>query len=89
MASPSSTLQVKGLAKRQVAKIARRAGRLGMTPERYLKHLLEEDLAISRQAKATTFAELMGPGRDVNELELDRLVEAAKIKYHRRAARKG
>jgi hypothetical protein len=77
------------LAKRQVAKIARRAGRLGMTPERYLKHLLEEDLAISRQAKATTFAELMGPGRDVNELELDRLVEAAKIKYHRRAARKG
>jgi hypothetical protein len=89
MPPESSTLQVKGLAKRQVAEVAERASRLGMTPERYVKHLVEEDLAISRQAKMTTFDELIGEGREVDEQELDRLVEAAKTKYHRRASRKG
>jgi hypothetical protein len=89
MPPESNTLQVKGLAKRQMAAVAERAGRLGMTPERYLRHLVEEDLAISREAKTTTFAELMGPGRVVDEQELDRLVEAAKAKYHRRTSRKG
>jgi ABC-type uncharacterized transport system ATPase subunit len=89
MPPETSTLQVKGLAKRQIAQIVRRASRLGLTPERYLKHLVEEDLAISREAKTTTFGQLMGAGRQVDEREIDRLVEAAKTKHHRRVARKG
>lgn len=89
MSLESSTLKVRGLAKRQVAEVAMRASRLGMTPERYLRHLVEEDLAISREAKTTTFDALMGPSREVDEQELDRLVEASKTKHHRRASRKG
>ena len=82
MVSPTNTLHVTGLAKGQATRFARRAKSLGMTPERYLKHLVEEDLAISRAAKSTTFDALMGPGRQVDEEELDRLVEAAKSKHH-------
>ena len=88
MHAQSGTLRLRGLAKRQVAQVAQRASRLGMTPERYLKHLVEEDLAISREAKTHTFDELMGPDRQVDEQELDRLVEAAKVKHHRRHSRK-
>jgi len=89
MPPASGTLQLKGLARRQVVEVERRASRLGMTAEGYLKHLIEEDLAISREAKTTTFTELMGSGREVDEEELDRLVEAAKAKHHRRTLRKG
>jgi len=89
MASPKSTLTIKGLRKGQMVGVAQRAGKLGMTPERYVRHLVEEDLAISKEAKTKTFDELMGPGRKVDEREIDRLVEAAKTKYHQRAARKG
>jgi hypothetical protein len=88
MPSESSTLQVRGLAKRQVAEVSRRANRLGMTPESYLKHLVEQDLAISRRAKITSLDELMADQRDADEREIDRLVEAAKTKYHRRNAHK-
>ena len=88
MASISGILHLKGLGKRQIAEVAARASRLGMTPEKYLKHLVEEDLAISHEAKTTTFAELKGPERQADEEEIDRLVEAAKTKHHRRVMRK-
>ena len=88
MSTSATTLQLKGLGKQRMAEVARRAKHLGMTPEDYLKHLLEEDLAISRAARTKTFAELMGPGREVDEQEVDRLVEAAKVKHHRRSFRK-
>jgi ABC-type uncharacterized transport system ATPase subunit len=84
-----STIQVKGLPKRKMAELAQRANRLGMTPDRYLKHLIEEDLAISQEARTKTFAELITPSSDVDEREIDELVEAAKTKYRRRASRKG
>ncbi len=81
--------QVKGLRKKQVAAIRERAKRLGMTPQRYLKHLVEEDLAVSERAKTSTFEELLGPGNAADEEEIDRLVEEAKTRYHGRKARKG
>jgi hypothetical protein len=60
-----------------------------MTPERYLKHLVEEDLAISNRAKNSAFDELLGPGREVDEKELDGLVQEARAAYHRKKSRKG
>jgi len=73
------TLQVRGLGKHKTEKLIARAKRLGMTPQRYLKHLVEEDLAVSDQAKSSSFEELLGPGREVDEAEVDRLVEEAKV----------
>ena len=88
MPSVSKTLQVKGLGPRAMSQLATKAKRLGTTPERYIRDLVEEDLALDRRAEATTFAEIVGPGREVDDAELDKLVEAARNKHHRRSARK-
>ncbi len=81
--SQESTLQLRGLGKRKTEKLIARAKRLGITPQRYLKHLAEEDLAVSERAKTTSFEELPGPGRTVDEAEVDRLVEQAKVARQR------
>jgi hypothetical protein len=44
-------------------------------------------LAISAEAEQKTFAEIMGPESPIDELELDRLLEAAKIEHHRKRSR--
>ncbi|MCC6578987.1 MAG: hypothetical protein IT440_00980 [Phycisphaeraceae bacterium] len=88
MASDTGSVRLTGLAKQQVARLARRASRLGMTPEGYLRHLVEEDLAISREATTTTFQGLVGSGREVDEQKIDRLVETAKSRHHRHIPRK-
>jgi hypothetical protein len=49
-----------------------------MTPQRYLRHLVEEDLAVSERARSSTFKELLGPGEPADEAEIDRLVEEAR-----------
>jgi len=87
--SQPATLQVRGLGKQKTAKLVARAKRLGMSPQGYLKHLLEEDLAVSERAKNSSFEELLEPGREVDEAEVDRLVEEAKVAYHRHKPKKG
>jgi len=59
-----------------------------MTPKQYLRHLVEEDLAIEKLATTKTFKELLGPGEEVDEAELDQLVEDARERYHQRVKRK-
>jgi hypothetical protein len=86
MPSPS-TLKIKGLAKRQVVEVTKRADRLGMTLERYVKHLVENDLAISREAKTKTFDEILGPSEKIDEVELDRLIDSVKARYRRKCCR--
>jgi hypothetical protein len=77
----AASLQVRGLGKHKMAAIVERAKRLGMTPQGYLRHLVEEDLAISDRAKTSSFEQLLGPGREVDEVELDRLVEEGKVAH--------
>lgn len=88
MPTASKTLQVKGLGQRAMNQLATKARRLGTTPERYVRDLVTEDLALDRRAQMTSFAEIVGPGREVDEAELDRLVEAARVQHHRQSARK-
>jgi hypothetical protein len=45
MATQALALHVRGLGKQKMAAVVERAKRLGMTPQRYLKHLVEEDLS--------------------------------------------
>jgi hypothetical protein len=72
------------LGKRKLAELTSRARSLGLTPEGYVRLLIEEDLALEQKARTTTFAKLMGPGRDVDEAELDRLVDGARTRHHQR-----
>jgi hypothetical protein len=88
MSQIHSSLQVKGLNKQKLAAMYERAKLLGMTPQRYLKHLVEEDLAVSERAKSSTFQELLGPGSVEDEAEIDRLVEESRTRFHRRNSRK-
>jgi hypothetical protein len=88
MAVRSQTLQVRGLGKRKMSELAEQAKRLGMTPERYVKRLVEENLEISREAEAKTFSEIIGTGGDVDEGELDQLVEQARSRHHRQVGKK-
>jgi hypothetical protein len=83
----TATLRVKGLGSRILNELASKAKRLGMTSERYVRELVQEDLALDRKARTTTLAELMGPGRKVDEAELDRLVETARRRHHRRTTK--
>ena len=83
----SNTLRIKGLAKWQIAQVVARARGNGMTPEHYIKHLVEADIAISQQAKITRFGDLITRKHGVvDEREIDRRVERAKAKYHRRTS---
>jgi hypothetical protein len=83
--SSATTLQLKGLGSKAMSEIADKAKRLGLTPEQYIRELVREDLALDRQARTTSLAELMGPGREVDEAELGRLVDAARTRHHRRS----
>lgn len=83
-----TSLHLKGLGRQKMRALAEKAQRLGMTPERYLKQLVEEDLAIVREARAKSFEQILGPGRQVDEDELDRLVEQARNEHHRRVTRR-
>jgi hypothetical protein len=85
----ASALEIKGLGSKTFSELANKAKKLGMTPARYVRELVEQDLALDRKAKSTKLSELMGPGRNIDEAELDELVEAARTRYHRRTARKG
>jgi hypothetical protein len=80
-------LHLPELGKQKLAQLASKARSLGMTPQRYVCRLIEEDLALDRKAITTTFTELMGPGRDVDEQELDRLVDEARTRHHQRTSR--
>ena len=75
----TTTIQLKGLGQKALAELASKAKRQGMTPERYLRELVQEDLSLDRKAKTTTLSELMGPGRKVDEAELDKLIDAAPL----------
>jgi hypothetical protein len=83
VASIPTNLLLRGLGRAAMTKLARKAKRFGMTAERYVKELVEEDLEFDRKARSTTLTELMGPGRHVDEAELDKLIDAARTRHHR------
>ena len=88
MTIAADTIQIKGLGRRKIDALARKAKDRGMSPAVYVKKLVEEDLAISEAARTKTFAEIMGPGKEVDEDEVDRLVEQAKVRHHEKMGRK-
>jgi hypothetical protein len=88
MASISRNLQLKGLGAKAMTQLTSKAKRLGVTPERYVRKLVEADLAMDRKARSTSLADLMGPGRAVDDTKLDEFVDAARTRHHRRTTRR-
>jgi hypothetical protein len=87
-------LQVKGLGKQKMSELSAKAKRLGTTAARYVRRLVEEDLALDHQARQTTFAEIMRPVREefrasgMTEADLDAIVDRARTRHHQRATRR-
>ena len=94
MASSSSKIQVSGLGKGKMAALRAQARTLGMSAEGYARQLIEEGILLEREARSTTFDELFAPVQarfrksDMSEEELDKLVDAARKRHHRRTLRK-
>ena len=88
MAGNGTSFEVKGLPRKDMAELTSKAKRLGTTPERYVRDLVQEDLALDRKARTTSLSDLMGPGTEVDEAELDRIVESVRTRHHRQTTRK-
>lgn len=84
MATPTTptTIRLRDLSARQVSELRRRASTRGVTPEEYVKRLIEEDLAIDEDVKQTTIAELATPLREtfghLSDAEIDAFVDKAR-----------
>ena len=82
----SSPLRLRPLPKKSMAQLVARAKDLGVAPEDYAAQLVEDGLALQREAESTTTAELMAPVRKaagkVDEGEIVRLVDRARRDHY-------
>ena len=89
---PTSTMKFPRLAKPKLAALRRRAKRDGLTPEQYVKRLIEDDLETEAETHST-FDEVSKPFRQalkgMSEEELDALVDKARGPKHSKPARDG
>jgi ribosomal protein L10 len=94
MSSATSTIQVTGLAKEKLHALRAQARAAGMAAEVYAKQLIEEAVTLEQQAQTKTFDELYAPAQErfrksaMKEEDLDKLVNAARTRHHRRTSRK-
>ena len=94
--STTAKLEISGLrlGKQKMTALAAKAKRMGLSPARYVKQLVEEDLAIDSAAQSMTLAQIMAPVRKefresgMTEEELSTIVEAARSRRQRTSAKK-
>ena len=88
MSKLTSQLQVPGLARERLAELTAQAKRFGITPQIYARELIEEGLAMQREARTKTLDAILSPLRDsvgeVDEEEFDSLVKRARARYRKR-----
>jgi hypothetical protein len=70
-------LQLEDVSATKISAIRKKASRLGLSPENYIKQLIEDDLSLDREASSRSFAELAEPFRKgldgLSEQAIDRL----------------
>ena len=83
----ATSVRVTGLGKQKMSRIVSRAKQMGLTPAEYIRQLVDEDLKSDHIARTKSFSEVLGPGEDIDEVELDRLVNRAKRRHYRQTHR--
>ena len=63
MASTATELRISDIPKRQASALKRKAQRMGLSVDEYVKQLIEDDLALDQKALAMPFDELAAPFR--------------------------
>jgi len=84
----SCSIEIKRLGRRKINELTRKAKRFGMTPEQYVRQLVDDDLELSRAAQSMTFAHLLGPGQEYDEKELLEIVERARNEHYKSTQKK-
>ena len=84
-------LRLPPLRKKSMAQLVARAKDLGLPPGDYARQLIEDGLALQREAESMSIAQIMAPVRrvtgSVDEGEIVRLVEKARRDHHRKPPR--
>lgn len=90
MATSATVLRVNDLRPAQVSAIKRKAQRMGLTPETYLKELICNDLELDYKAKNTPLHKLAAPFHralgDISGEELDRRINIARTRRRRHSS---
>jgi replicative DNA helicase len=63
MASTATELRISDLPKRQAAALRRKAERMGLSADQYVRQLIEDDLALDQKARSTPLQDLAAPFR--------------------------
>src|SRR5258706_2502777 len=86
MPTTTSQLDVLKLPKRKLSMLLREAKREGISPEQYVRDLVEERLAIAQRARTRSLFELSRPIREalghLSETEIDAFVDRARGPRH-------
>jgi hypothetical protein len=81
MASTAKELLISDLPRRQVSALRRKAQRMGLSADEYVKQLIEDDLALDQKAQSTPLEELAAPFRKAlkgaSEEEISQIVTKA------------
>jgi hypothetical protein len=82
----SGSLRLSPLRKRSMAQLIVRAKEMGVAPEEYARQLVEDGLALQREAESMSIVQIMAPVRKtagtVDEAEIVKLVETARADHH-------
>jgi hypothetical protein len=84
-------MRLRPLGKKSMAQLVARAKGLGLPPEDYARQLIEDGLALQREAESMSIGQIMAPVRKatgaVDESEILALVENARNDHHRKSTR--
>jgi hypothetical protein len=88
----TATIRLSPLTKRSMTELVAKAKRMGIDPGDYARRLIEDGLALQREAEASSFAHIMRPVRkaagEVQDTEIIKLVERARAEHHSNGPRK-
>lgn len=87
MASTAAEFRISNLPKRQATALKRKAQRIGLSTDDYLKQLIEEDLALDEKAQNTPLEALAAPFRKAlkgtSEQAIAQIVAKARLQRRR------
>ena len=80
---PASTeLRISNLPKRQASALKRKAQRMGLSPDDYVKQLIHDDLELDEKAQSTPLEQLAAPFRKAlkgaSESQINQIVAKAR-----------
>jgi len=93
LSSVSSLLRLGGLEPSEIAELSSQAKGEGVSPERLLARIVRDRLAVAREARTKTFAQIAAPirreakRRPLSDADLDALISGVRRRQKRKSVR--